>query len=90
MNDLEIEIGIPVAMYVPDTEEIVMSEIPDGDYVRAVYTGPYSDLHEAYRQMTEYMVGNDLTVNGAAYESYLNDPADTPEEKLMTEILLKL
>lgn len=90
MNDMEVEIGIPTGMYVKDTEEIVLSEIPESEYISALYTGPYSQLKEAYRLMTEYVMDNKYEVKGAVYESYLNDPGDTPEEKLVTEILFRI
>jgi len=90
MENMEIEIGIPIAMYMPDTEEIIMSEIPEGNYVRAVFTGPYNELKQAYGEMTQYMTENSLTVSHGVYESYLNDPGNTMPTKLMTEILFSI
>lgn len=90
MENLIVEIGIPVGMYAPDTDEIKMSEIPEGQYLQGFYTGPYSGLKEAYSLMTTYMVENKKEVTGAVYESYLNDPGNTPEDKLETEILFKI
>lgn len=87
MNDLQLEIAIPTAVYIADTEEVVMTEIPEGKYVSAVYTGPYRGLEEAYKAMAAYMNEKGLEAKGAVYESYLNDPENTPEERLMTEIL---
>ncbi len=88
MNDLKVEIGIPTASYMPDTEDVVMSEIPAGEYISVLYTGPYSGIGGAYEKMMAYMAENQVEMKGAAYESYLNDPEDTPDDQLMTEILL--
>jgi len=90
MEDLQVEIGIPTGVYVPDTEEIVMSEIPEGDYLSAIFTGPYDQLMDAYREMTVYMTEHKIQVTGGVYESYLNDPADTAPEALMTEIIFSI
>lgn len=90
MEDLQVEIGIPTGVYVPDTEEIVMSEIPEGDYLSAIFTGPYDQLMDAYGEMTVYMTEHKIQVTGGVYESYLNDPADTAPEALMTEIIFSI
>lgn len=90
MNDMQIEIGIPVGMYVRNTDELFLSEIPEGDYLSTIYTGPYSGLKEVYGAMTNFAVENGYEVKGAVYESYLNDPSNTKEEALMTEILFRL
>lgn len=90
MNALDIEVGMPVGMYVPDTEEVIMSEIPEGEYVRAIFTGPYDTLKLGYKAMSEFMNEEGLEVKDAVYETYLNDPGDTPPEKLKTEILFSI
>lgn len=90
MNDLEIEIGVPTAMYMADTKEIVMSEIPEGEYISAIYTGAYSGLKVAYGEMSAYLTEHGLTIKGAAYETYLNDPQNTEDDQLMTEIIFAI
>lgn len=90
MDHLQVEIGIPVAMYVPDTEEIVMSGIPEGQYLRTLYTGPYDGIMGAYQKASEYMKDKGIEVKGGAYECYLNDPDKVKAEDLMTEILFQL
>lgn len=90
MKNMKVEIGIPIAMYVPNMEEIVMSEIPEGEYVRAIYTGAYVGLKEAYNLMNEYMNVHNISGEMRVYESYMNEPANTPEDELLTEILISI
>jgi len=90
MNNLEVEIGIPTAIYMPDADGMIMSGIPEGNFVSGLYTGTYSGLKEAYGQMAAYVAKHKLVIQGAAYESYLNDPVNTSEEDLLTEILFQV
>jgi AraC family transcriptional regulator len=61
---------------------------PGGKYARFVLTGPYSDLGKATARVVE-IVSEQKTALRSAFniEHYVNDPAITPEDKLVTEIL---
>lgn len=88
MDDLDVEIGYPALAELPGVGLIMQSEIPAGRYASMVYTGPYSRLKEAYRELSEWIEKNQLKSNFRAYEIYLNDPQVTSEDKLETKILL--
>lgn len=90
MQDLDLEIGIPVAHEVKAQGEFELSSIPDGRYASMLYTGPYRDLTKAYGQISAWIAEQALQPTGSCYEIYLNDPADTPEEALQTLILFPL
>jgi effector-binding domain-containing protein len=63
-------------------------QFPRGKYARFVLTGPYSDLPEATRRVFEIIAEKALTLRDDYHiENYVNDPTNTPEEKLITEIL---
>lgn len=65
---------------------------PAGRVAVLSFTGPYSSLSEAY----QFLYGRWLPESGEepaeapCYEIYLNSPADTPAEKLQTEICVLL
>jgi effector-binding domain-containing protein len=60
-----------------------------GRYSRFVLTGPYSNLPEASRRVFEIASERNLQLrDDYCIENYTNDPRTTPEEKLITEILL--
>jgi len=88
MNDMEVEIGFPVASQVPGKEEIVMSRIPAGKYAAMLYTGPYNKLESAYGSIMEWMNEEQLEYGGCTYEIYLNDPDEVDESELETQILI--
>ncbi len=91
MQDLDIEAGFPVAQLVDGGKgDIKVSEIPAGKTVACIYTGSYSQIEPAYTAMMEWIPANGHTWNGVCYEFYLNDPADTPENELQTNIVCYL
>ena len=90
MEDLDIEIGLPVARELPARGEIKARETPGGRVATCVHVGPYSDIEPAYEALARWVDENGYEPSGVAYEFYLNDPEETPPEELMTEIMFPL
>lgn len=90
MEDLDLEIGCPVAQELPGRDEIEAGEIPGGSFATCLHVGPYAEIGPAYEALSEWMEENHLQPTGAAYELYLNDPEETPPEELMTQIMFPL
>jgi len=90
MEDLDIEIGFPVARELPGRGEIEAGETPSGRVATCVHVGPYSDIEPAYEALAHWVDENGYEPTGVAYEFYLNDPEETPPEELMTEIMFPL
>jgi effector-binding domain-containing protein len=88
MQDLDLEIGFPVARAGAGEAEIQTGEIPSGTYASTVYTGPYEEIAEPYNLLMRWIQAQSLQPAGPAYEIYLNDPANTPKQALQTLILL--
>jgi DNA gyrase inhibitor GyrI len=64
-------------------------EFKGGKYCRFVLTGPYSNLPEASGRVFEIVAEKKIQVrDDYCIEHYLNDPKTTPEEQLVTEILI--
>jgi len=60
-----------------------------GKYSRFVLTGPYSYLPEGSRRVFEIVANTKLQLrDGYCIENYVNDPRTTPEQQLITEILV--
>ncbi len=90
MQNLDIEIGIPVAKKISSKDEIKASEIPRGKYASCLYIGPYSGVAPAYETLAKYIEDQGYEPTGIAYELYLNDPSVVSPEELQTEILFPL
>ncbi|MGD0731839.1 MAG: GyrI-like domain-containing protein [Terracidiphilus sp.] len=60
-----------------------------GKYSRFVLTGPFSDLPAATSRVFEIVAQRGVTLRSDfCIESYVSDPRATPEDKLVTEILI--
>jgi effector-binding domain-containing protein len=60
-----------------------------GKYSKFVLTGPYSNLPEASRRVFEIAAEKKIQMrDDYCIENYRNDPRTTPEEELVTEILI--
>jgi len=60
-----------------------------GKYSRFILTGPYSDMPEASGRVFEMVTEKKIQIrDDYNIENYVNDPRKTPEEQLITEILV--
>jgi effector-binding domain-containing protein len=90
MQNLDIEIGFPVAGQIPGQDEIRLSEIPGGKLLTCLHTGPYDKSMGAYEAMQQWLQANAREATGVAYEFYLNDPTVTAPGALQTQIVFPL
>jgi effector-binding domain-containing protein len=88
MQDLDIEIGFPVARSLSGNGQVQPGQIPAGKYASCLYTGPYADCNPAYEALSAWIRKNGYEATGTAYEFYLNDPQTTPQQNLQTLISL--
>lgn len=88
MQDLDVEIGFPVAKSLPGKDDIESGEIPRGKYVSTMYKGPYSQMQEPYNEITKWMEAGAHEPTGVCYEYYLNAPGEVPESELLTRIAI--
>jgi effector-binding domain-containing protein len=69
--------------------EVTYMEFSGGKYSRFVLTGPYSDLARASGRVVEITAETRLPLRDDYFiENYVNDPKKTPEDQLITEILI--
>ena len=76
--------GAPVGL----PREVSYEKFPGGKYSRFVLTGSYANLPHASQRVWEIASKTGLEMRmDFAIEHYANDPATTPEDELITEIL---
>ena len=79
-------LGIPPARL---PEGLSYEKFRGGKYSRFVLTGPYSDLPQASGRVFEIVAEKGIRQrDDYCIEYYVNDPRMTPEDKLITEILI--
>lgn len=86
MSALDVEFGFPVAAKVEARGRIKPGKLPAGKAAVGLHVGPYDKITEAYNRLTAFVKEKGLETDSFCYEVYLNDPADTPPDKLQTEI----
>ena len=84
----DMEVGFAVSKTLPEKGEIKSSEILKGKTLSCVYKGAYTGLGKAYSELTEWINKNKYHSMNISYEYYYNSPADVPEEKLLTKIVM--
>lgn len=83
----EIEACIPVAL---GAAEGVAVDVPAAEVVATLHHGPYTEIGPAYEALTAWLAEQERESVGPPREVYLNDPADTAPEELLTEIQFPL
>jgi len=70
-------------------ESLAYEKFKGGKYSRFVLTGPYSNLPEACGRVFQIVAETKIPLrDDFGIENYVTDPRNTPEEKLITEILV--
>ena len=89
-DELRSDAGVAVADGVPLPADLEEQHLPAGRYAVARHVGPYETLGETWRHfLGEWLpASGERLANGPSYEKYLNNPTDTPKEKLETEIYI--
>jgi len=90
MQDLDVEMGFPVAKLLPEKGEIKAGEIAQGTVVSCMYKGAYSGMEQPYNEMFKWITDNGYEQTGVYYEYYYNSPVEVPESELLTRIVMPL
>jgi effector-binding domain-containing protein len=70
-------------------EDLAYEKFKGGKYMKFVLTGPYSDLPRASGRVFEIVAEKKIQLrDDHCIENYATDPRTTPEDKLVTEILV--
>jgi len=90
-NGYELLAAIPIEA-APDelAPHIMAGTSPTGPAVRIIHRGPYSGMVTSYQKLTAYMDVHDLTEGEYSWEHYISDPAETPENELVTYIFYQV
>ena len=55
-------------------------------YNMDMHKGPYPEVGQAYEALGQWTHDNGREATGIAYETYLNDPGNTPPGELLTQV----
>lgn len=88
MQNLDVEMGFPVARLHETKGDVAAREIPAGKAVTCLYKGPYSGMEAPYNEIFKWIGEHGLKAAGVYYEYYFNEPGSVPEEELLTKIVI--
>ena len=89
MQNLDIEIGFPVARKLAGKGNIQAGEFPGGKLATTLHVGPYDQCGAAYNDLSNWIKAQGYEPTGVAYEVYMDGP-DTPPDKIRTQIIYPL
>ena len=90
MQDMDVEMGFPVARLLPDKGEIKAGETLAGKAALYMHKGPYSEMEPVYNKIFKWIAQKGCQPKGIFYEYYYNSPEEVPESELLTHIVIPL
>ncbi|MCE5213302.1 MAG: GyrI-like domain-containing protein [Methanobacterium sp.] len=87
-DKLQYEIGFGFEGKITTMQEgkIGIKEIPEHTVLAAMHKGPYTEVGPVIHAVIDYALKNNYDIVGPISEAYLNNPLETPEEELLTEV----
>lgn len=85
-GNADIEVCVPIAEKIPESDEIRCYELSGGKNARIIHKGPYEACVPAYERLFAWLLENGLTLTGPIREAYLNDPREVAPEEILTII----
>jgi len=82
----DIEVIVPVAAPIEETNEIKYYELFGGQMAKIVHKGPYDACEQTYNKLFAWLDENVKTICGPIREVYLNDPREVKPEEILTEL----
>jgi effector-binding domain-containing protein len=85
-GEADVEFGYGYEGGDVDDGNVRSRKLPMGRAAMALNLGSYASLNGAHERMLAWIVAKGYSPSPAMWEFYLNDPVDTPEESLRTQI----
>jgi effector-binding domain-containing protein len=84
--DAGLPVSSPLERGVGTDSAVRMGETYGGPVVKAVHVGPYEGLQQTSNQVEAFITVHHLERNGRPWDVFISDPANTPEDQLITEV----
>ncbi|EAR50005.1 hypothetical protein OG2516_07380 [Oceanicola granulosus HTCC2516] len=83
---LRFRVGVLITPEHAGRSPLRVGELPGGEAVHTVHTGPYATLNATHRALDEALAADGHPHGWPVWEVYVDDPSETPEAELRTEI----
>jgi effector-binding domain-containing protein len=78
-DTVDVTAGFPVAGAARASADVVVTELPAGEAITSIYTGPYDGMTRTYDQIAAWLQEQDLTTGADMWEEYLTGPDSDPD-----------
>jgi effector-binding domain-containing protein len=89
LENLDVEMGFPVAKSVSGNDNIVGHTIPVQKAVSGIFLGPYTDTDPLMMEIIKWIAEHGYEQQGQIFNYYLNDD-DRPAAELLTQIIVPI
>jgi effector-binding domain-containing protein len=86
----DTEAGLPFTGSVTAATGTRVTTLPGGRAAKTIHIGSYETLSKEYRRIEEYLQEHGLRGGDGPWESYVDDAATTPHDKVRTEVFWPL
>jgi effector-binding domain-containing protein len=86
----DTEAGLPFTGTVNAADGARVTTLPGGRAAKTIHIGSYETLSKEYRRIEEYLQEHGLRGGDGPWESYVDDAATTPHDKVRTEVFWPL
>lgn len=87
-NAADVEAGFVVSAEVEGSGDMLVKQLPGATVAAMVHAGDYSNIEPSYFRLLEWVHELGMARSGRFMETYLNSPAETPAERLRTQIMV--
>jgi effector-binding domain-containing protein len=87
-NAADVEAGFAIEADIESAASMLVQRMPGATVASLVHRGAYSKIEPSYFRLLEWMHESGLERAGRFMEVYLNSPIDTPEDELLTQIMV--
>jgi effector-binding domain-containing protein len=86
----DTEAGLPFTGTVTATDGARVATLPGGRAAKTIHIGAYETLSKEYRRIEAWCEEHGYRVGEGPWESYVDDAATTPHDKMRTEVFWPL
>jgi effector-binding domain-containing protein len=86
-NAADVEAGIAIESDIDGLDDIRVTHFPGTTVAALIHEGAYENIEASYFELLEWMHEQGLERTGRFMEIYLNNPLDTPDHELRTQIM---